>query len=79
VAATLPYVWLIENFGYDDILREPAAVVLQRFNQGGSPLVLAWLAFAMSALLFTWHTPMLSSPAAWVLRWSRPGRGSPMR
>ena len=52
VAATLPYVWLIENFGYDDILREPAAVVLQRFNQGGSPLVLAWLAFAMSALLF---------------------------
>jgi Domain of unknown function (DUF4386) len=52
VAATLPYVWLIENFGYDDILREPAAVVLQRFHEGGSPLVLAWLAFAMSALLF---------------------------
>jgi Domain of unknown function (DUF4386) len=52
VAATLPYVWLIEHFGYDDILREPAAVVLQRFHEGGSSLVLAWFAFAMSALLF---------------------------
>lgn len=52
IAATLPYVWLIEHFGYDDILREPAAVVLQRFHQGGSDLVLAWLAFALSALLF---------------------------
>lgn len=52
VAATVPYVWLIEHFGYDDILREPAAVVLQRFDQGGSGLVLAWFAFAMSALLF---------------------------
>lgn len=52
VAATWPYLWLIEHFGYDDILREPAAVVLQRFHEGGSPLVLAWLAFAMSALLF---------------------------
>jgi hypothetical protein len=50
--ATLPYAWLIENFGYDDILREPAAVVLQRFHAGGSPLVLAWLAFAVSALWF---------------------------
>ncbi len=52
LAATLPYIWLIENFGYDDILREPAAVVLQRFHEGGSPLVLAWFGFAMSALLF---------------------------
>jgi hypothetical protein len=52
LAATLPYAWLIENFGYDDILREPAAVILQRFHEGGSPLVLAWFAFAMSALMF---------------------------
>lgn len=52
VAATLPYAWLIEHFGYDDILREPAAIVLQRFQQGGSALVLAWFAFAMSALTF---------------------------
>jgi Domain of unknown function (DUF4386) len=52
VAATLPYAWLIEHFGYDDILREPASTVLQRFHEGGAPLVLAWFAFAMSALLF---------------------------
>lgn len=51
-SATFPYVWLIENFGYDDILREPTAVILQRFHAGGPPLVLAWFAFAMSALLF---------------------------
>lgn len=52
VAATWPYVWLIEHFGYDDILREPASTVLQRFHEGGAPLVLAWFGFAMSALLF---------------------------
>lgn len=52
VAATVPYVWLIEHFGYDDILREPAAVILQSFHAAGAPLVLAWLAFAMSSLLF---------------------------
>lgn len=52
LAATLPYLWLIEHFGYDDILREPAAVVLAGVARGGTPLVLAWFAFAMSALLF---------------------------
>lgn len=52
VAATLPYLWLVKHFGYDDILREPATVVLAGVARGGSPLVLAWLAFAMSALLF---------------------------
>jgi hypothetical protein len=52
VAATGPYAWLIEHFGYDDILREPTAVILTRFQAGGSAVVLAWLAFALSALLF---------------------------
>jgi Domain of unknown function (DUF4386) len=52
LAASLPYVWLIEHFGYDDILREPTTVILMNFNAGGAPLVLAWLAFAMSSLLF---------------------------
>lgn len=52
VAATLPYVWLIEHFGYDDILREPGAVILRGVQAGGAPLVLAWFAFAMSSLLF---------------------------
>lgn len=52
VAATLPYAWLIEHFGYDDILREPTPVILANFQAGGAPLVLAWFAFAMSSLLF---------------------------
>jgi hypothetical protein len=52
LAATLPYIWLIEHFGYDDILREPAAAILAGVARGGTPLVLAWFAFAMSALLF---------------------------
>ena len=52
VAATWPYVWLIAHFGYDDILREPTPEILRAFHAGGAPLVAAWLAFAMSALLF---------------------------
>jgi len=52
LGATLPYLWLIENFGYDDILRAPAAVILAGVARGGTPLLLAWFAFAMSALLF---------------------------
>lgn len=52
VAATVPYLWLIEHFGYDDILREPTPVILARFSAGGVPLILAWFGFAMSALLF---------------------------
>jgi len=51
-AATLPYSWLIANFGYDDILREPTGKILGEFHAGGAPLVLAWFAFAFSALLF---------------------------
>jgi hypothetical protein len=52
VSATVPYLWLIEHFGYDDILREPTAVILRNFQAGAAPLVLAWFAFAMSALVF---------------------------
>lgn len=52
VAATLSYSWLIEHFGYDDVLREPAADILAKFHAGGAPLVLAWFAFSMSALAF---------------------------
>jgi hypothetical protein len=51
-AANAPYVWLIQNFGYDDILRESTVTILRRFHLGGDALVLAWLAFAASALLF---------------------------
>jgi hypothetical protein len=52
IAVNLPYAWLVARFGYDDILREPAAVILRAFASGGDMLVLAWLAFATGALLF---------------------------
>lgn len=52
LAATLPYSWLIAHFGYDDILREPTEKILTTFHAGGAALVLAWFAFAMSALMF---------------------------
>lgn len=52
LALNLPYAALIALFGYDDVLREPAAVVLARFHAAGPPLVLAWLAFALGALAF---------------------------
>jgi hypothetical protein len=51
-AANVPYAWLIQNFGYDDILRESTAIILNRFHLGGDAMVLAWLAFAAGALLF---------------------------
>jgi len=46
------YVTLINLFGYDDVLREPVDVVLERFQAGGPRLILAWAGFAWSALLF---------------------------
>lgn len=52
IAATTPYVWLIQHFGYDDILRDPTPQILLRFHDGGSALVLAWLGFALSAFSF---------------------------
>ena len=54
LAATVPYVLLIERFGYDDILREPPLVVLRAFRDGGPELVLIWLAFALCAVSFLW-------------------------
>jgi hypothetical protein len=71
LAATLPYMWLIENFGYDDILREPAAQILAKFHKGGAPLVGAWFAFAMSSLLFIPVVLLLERPLS-----ARPGAAS---
>jgi hypothetical protein len=39
-------------FEYDDILREPAAEILARFDTGGEALILIWLTFAGGCLLF---------------------------
>jgi Domain of unknown function (DUF4386) len=61
LAANLPYAGLIESFGYDDVLREPTGVILERFRAGGGRLVALWFAFAMGALAFIPVAALLSS------------------
>lgn len=50
IGFNIPYALLAAWFDYPAILRQPAATVLDRFSQGGAPLVLAWFAFMMAAL-----------------------------
>lgn len=52
IVTNVAYAYLAANFGYDDILREPVPTILERFAAGGPALILAWAAFAWSALLF---------------------------
>ncbi len=52
IAFNLPYAWLASAFDYPAILRSPPGVVLAAFAAGGRPLILAWAAFALAALLF---------------------------
>ncbi len=51
ILSNIPYVLLIQTFGYDDILREPVDVVLTRFQAGGTGLILTWFGFGLAALL----------------------------
>lgn len=46
VLVNIPYILLIMNFDYPDILREPSGLVLTRYQEGGTGLMLTWLAFA---------------------------------
>ncbi|MFN8663230.1 MAG: DUF4386 domain-containing protein [Thermomicrobiales bacterium] len=51
---------LQSTFGYPDILREPADVILHQFASGGTALLAIWYGFAL--------TPVLFIPAAVLLR-----------
>jgi cytochrome bd-type quinol oxidase subunit 2 len=51
---------LAARFGYPGILRRPAAHVLAKFRDGGTPLVLLWWAFALTALLMVPLVVLLS-------------------
>ena len=51
LAYNLLYTLLARSFDYPDILRQPTAKVLARFEEGGSRLLLVWWGFAMSAVL----------------------------
>jgi Domain of unknown function (DUF4386) len=61
ILSNIPYMMLIQTFGYDDILREPVDVVLTKFKAGGTQLILTWFGFGLAALLFV--------PASLLLRY----------
>jgi hypothetical protein len=50
VGFNLPYLQLVTNYDYPEILRRPAAEALDRFAAGGSGLILTWHGFALAAL-----------------------------
>jgi hypothetical protein len=51
---------LAARFDYPDVLRQPTAEVLTKFRAGGTPLVLTWWGFALTALLMTPLVVLLS-------------------
>jgi hypothetical protein len=51
---------LAGRFDYPDILRRPTAEVLAKFRAGGTPLVLTWWAFALTAVLMVPLVVLLS-------------------
>lgn len=59
VLINIPYTLLIMNFGYPDILRHPAGQILTRYQEGGTGLILTWLAFAWSGILLLLAMAML--------------------
>jgi hypothetical protein len=50
IAFNVAFGLLAARFDYPDILRQPAAEVLERFRAGGTGLVLLWWAFALTAV-----------------------------
>jgi hypothetical protein len=51
LAFNAAFTLLAARFDYPDILRQPTTDVLAKFHAGGTPLVLTWWAFALTALL----------------------------
>jgi hypothetical protein len=50
IAFNLAFFELGRSFDYPNILREPADVILRRFDAGGTQLLLRWQALLLSAL-----------------------------
>lgn len=63
VLAAAAFSLLAANFGYDDILREPPAVILAQFKAGGDSLIFTWAAFMLSAALFA---PLAVGVGRWL-------------
>jgi hypothetical protein len=60
LAFNAAFALLAARFDYPDILRRPTGEVLARFRAGGTPLVLTWWAFALTALLMVPLVVLLS-------------------
>jgi len=50
ILVNIPFTLLMINFDYPDILRQPTAEILTRFQSGGDSLTYTWLAFAWVGL-----------------------------
>ena len=50
VGFNVPYAILASIYDYPQILRRPAEEALQRFADGGAPLILTWYGFMLAAL-----------------------------
>jgi len=50
ILVNIPFTLLMINFDYPDILRQPTAEILTRFQAGGDSLTYTWLAFAWVGL-----------------------------
>lgn len=61
IGFNVAFALLAARFDYPDILRRPTTEVLARFRAGGTPLVLTWWAFALTALLMVPLVLLLSS------------------
>jgi hypothetical protein len=51
IAFNVTFTLLARSFSYPDILRQPTRSILMRFSAGGTPLLLLWWAFALTALM----------------------------
>ena len=50
IGVFIPYTILTITFEYPDILRQDTGIVLTRFHEGGSSLIVTWWAFAILGL-----------------------------
>jgi hypothetical protein len=50
VGIFIPYTILTIIFNYPGVLREESGIILKQFHQGGSALIITWLAFALLGL-----------------------------
>src|SRR5215212_4281942 len=60
LAFNAAFALLAARFDYPDILRRPTADVLAAFRAGGTPLVLLWWAFSLTAVLLAPLVVLLS-------------------